>query len=141
MDRSFHLAGVLRLRKLEQEDALAAAAEANRRVRDAHSAEERVRRKLAHYGDDHSSVETLLAVAAARAAASAQLSELAEMIKQAEANAAQAQQRYQEARKATKQVEKLEEKHTRAVAQEDARLEQSALDEAAIQGDQRRRNA
>ncbi|WP_144758821.1 flagellar FliJ family protein [Curtobacterium sp. 9128] len=133
MARRFPLAGLLRLRHAEQDQAAAVLAAANDRVRDAADARVAARRTL----DDTESAmsvddaATLSAVAAARAATRGMLQELDAVVQHRRADADAAQAAYTEARRSALGLEKLETQHSERVAAEDLRAEQTALDEIA----------
>jgi flagellar FliJ protein len=133
MARAFSLAGLLRLRHVQQDEAASDLAAANARLREA-----AVRRakawamlesgsQLDGVVDSHS----LLAVAAARSSARSMLAELDAVVLGHEEAAGHAQVTFNAARARSIGLEKLEEKHTAVVAEEDVRSEQLVLDEIA----------
>ncbi|MEN0104438.1 MAG: flagellar export protein FliJ [Curtobacterium sp.] len=133
MARRFPLAGLLRLRHAEQDQAAAVLAAANERVRDAADARIAARRNLS---DQEAAMPiedaaTLSAVAAARAATRGMLEELDAVVQHRRADADAAQGSYNAARRAALGLEKLETQHDSRVAAEDLRTEQTTLDEIA----------
>lgn len=128
---AFRLAGLLRLRKL-QEDAVRAelargrATEVTRR-RNA----QRVRGVLGESAVDASSVEAVQSIAAARASSSSMLGELDALLQQDQAAVLAAEAAHAEAKTRTTQLEKLEEQHAARERRTELRAEQSRLDEHA----------
>lgn len=133
MARRFPLAGLLRLRHVEQDRAAAALAVANDRVRDSADARIAARRSLADAEDDRpvTDAATLSALAAARASTRGMLQELEAVARSRRSEADEAQAAYTAARRAALGLEKLEGQHDREQAAEDLRREQHALDEIA----------
>ncbi|MBT2501017.1 flagellar export protein FliJ [Curtobacterium sp. ISL-83] len=133
MARRFPLAGLLRLRTLEQDRAAVTLASANDRVRVAADARVTARRTLAEAEDAQpiQDAATLSAVAAARAATRGMLEELDAVVLSRRAEAAAAQAEYTTARRAALGLEKLEAKHVTLQTAADLRTEQNALDEIA----------
>jgi flagellar protein FliJ len=131
MARTFPLAGLLRLRHAQQDQAAAELADANERLRDAADARVAARRTLEDTATDVPDAATLSAVAAARAATRGMLEELDAVAKSRRLAAAEAQDAYNRARRQALGLEKLEEQHTARVTAEDLRVEQLALDEIA----------
>lgn len=127
----FSLAGLLRLRRLEEEEATQTLARANSRLAESTAREAQIRRKLGG-GDDHvSSTEVLRAVAAARASSRSMLAELEAVSRSNRDEAAAALAAFSAARTRSKGLERLEEKHDLAVTAAELRTEQNALDEIA----------
>lgn len=127
----FRLAGLLRLRKLQEEAARAQvarerASEHARRRQDA-----QVRALLGDSAVEVSSAETVQSIAAARASSSSMLSELDALIARDVAAVAEADAAHGAARARTVQLEKLEERHAARTRAEELRAEQNVLDEHA----------
>ncbi|TAM68381.1 MAG: hypothetical protein EPN48_10210 [Microbacteriaceae bacterium] len=134
MSRTFSLAGLLRLRHAEQELAGADLARANARVRDNERTEQRARRALIEFGGANlgsAGTENLRAVAASRLASAVMLHELAAVQKSSAVEQAEAEAAFTVARVKSVGLEKLETRHREAVAKDELRAEQVALDEFA----------
>ncbi|GAA1357673.1 hypothetical protein GCM10009636_29160 [Arthrobacter koreensis] len=131
MGRDFPLAGLLRLRRLQQDSAAGTLAAANADLRRAAEARIEAYGSLAATPLEAADAATLNAIAAARASSRSMLADLlaSEQLKDAAANTAQAE--FQAARARSVGLEKLEAKHSDAVAVEDLRTEQNVLDELA----------
>ncbi|MFJ2662268.1 flagellar FliJ family protein [Arthrobacter koreensis] len=131
MRRDFPLAGLLRLRRLQQDSAAGTLAAANADLRRAAEARIEAYGSLAATPLEAADAATLNAIAAARASSRSMLADLlaSEQLKDAAANTAQAE--FQAARARSVGLEKLEAKHSDAVAVEDLRTEQNVLDELA----------
>ncbi|GAA1109493.1 flagellar FliJ family protein [Arthrobacter flavus] len=129
--RAFPLAGLLRLRRINQDRAageLAAAAAALReRAADRGTAMASLDRSLSRVD----SAQALSAVAAARASSRSMLRELEALETRSRADLDRAQNDFSAARAQTISLEKLEERHTAAVHAEDLKAEQLVLDEIA----------
>ncbi|MGK3709179.1 flagellar FliJ family protein [Arthrobacter sp. IK3] len=131
MGRDFPLAGLLRLRRLQQDSAAGTLAAANADLRRAAEARIEAYGSLAATPLEAADAATLNAIAAARASSRSMLADLlaSEQLKDAAVNTAQAE--FQTARARSVGLEKLEAKHSDAVAVEDLRTEQNVLDELA----------
>lgn len=131
MGREFPLAGLLRLRRLQQDSAAGTLAAANAELRRTAEARKEAYGSLAETPLEAADAATLNAIAAARASSRSMLADLlaAEELKGAAVNTAQAE--FQAARARSVGLEKLETKHSDAVAVEDLRTEQNILDELA----------
>ncbi|WP_091608083.1 flagellar FliJ family protein [Arthrobacter koreensis] len=131
MGRDFPLAGLLRLRRLQQDSAAGTLAAANADLRRAAEARIEAYGSLAATPLEAADAATLNAIAAARASSRSMLADLlaSEQLKDAAVNTAQAE--FQAARARSVGLEKLEAKHSDAVAVEDLRTEQNVLDELA----------
>ncbi|MCU1405995.1 MAG: Flagellar export protein FliJ [Glaciihabitans sp.] len=138
MARAFALAGLLRLRRVQQDAAAGDLARANGRLRDNTAIQARARRSLEGFSDQPTDVDTLRAIAAARASSSSMLAELAAATTIRQQEAAQAEAAFFAAKTKTVGIEKLDEKHTVAEHNDDLRMQQLALDEIASNGWQRR---
>lgn len=131
MARTFPLAGLLRLRQLQQDQAAGGLAAANARLRENDSSRNRARNALEDTGSSVSTAAALHAVAAARASSRSMLAELESIGDERRSEAARAQAEFNAARAQSVALEKLEGKHTEAVAGEELRAEQVVLDEIA----------
>ncbi|WP_026551957.1 flagellar FliJ family protein [Arthrobacter sp. H20] len=131
MARAFPLAGLLRLRRIHQDQAAGELAAANAAVR----AREADRGATMGFLDRSlsrvDSAQALSAVAAARASSRSMLRELEALETRSRADLDRAQAEFSAARARTISLEKLEERHTAAVQVEDLRTEQLVLDEIA----------
>ena len=131
MQRGFPLAGLLRVRRLQEEQAAAELAHARSRADREREREQRMRAALGGADDEVTSVEALAALAASRAASRSLLSDLGLLVREREAQAEKARQEHAVTRVKAAGLERLEERHGAAVAAEDLRVEQHALDEIA----------
>ncbi|KQO64913.1 hypothetical protein [Curtobacterium sp. Leaf261] len=131
MARNFPLAGLLRLRHAQQDQAGAALAAANDRMRDAADARIAARRTLSDGPVEITDATMLSAVAAARACTRGMLEELDAVARNRRHAAEAAQTAYNDARRSALGLEKLEGAHGVRVAAEDLRSEQVVLDEIA----------
>lgn len=131
MVRAFSLAGLLRLRHLEQDAAVGALSAANARLRENQIRRARIRAELAGSEAQPTDRLALTAVAVARSSARGMLAEL-EALGSIEAEAvARATAALTTARMKTVGLEKLAEKHHVEVVASDLKTEQSAIDELA----------
>jgi flagellar FliJ protein len=131
MSRGFPLAGLLRLRHAQQDEAGSALASANARLAEAAARRARTAAMLAGEPVQITDAATLLAVSAARASTRGMLAELDAMAASRRAAVDAAQAAYNAARTRSIGLEKLEVKHRERVLAEDARAEQLVLDEVA----------
>lgn len=131
MARDFPLAGLLRLRRLQQDSAAGSLAAANAKLRRSTEARSDAYDSLAASPVEAADAATLHAIAAARASSRSMLADLlaAESLDNAAANTAQAE--FHAARARSVGLEKLEAKHADTLAAEDLRTEQTVLDELA----------
>lgn len=127
--RDFSLAGLLRLRKLEEDIAASELASANRKVHDNQALQSRVRRNIAGMESTAATSAQLRAIAAARSATNSTLTELDGVLHRLHDDAHKAQDAHTAARARSRGIEKLRDKHTAAEVHEDLRAEQNALDE------------
>ncbi|MBG6178844.1 hypothetical protein [Arthrobacter sp. CAN_A1] len=131
MARSFPLAGLLRLRRIHQDQAAGELAAANAALRartaDRGTAVASLDRSLSRVD----SAQALAAVAAARSSSRSMLRELEALETRSRVDQDRAQADFSAARARTISLEKLEERHTAAVHAEDLRVEQLVLDEIA----------
>jgi flagellar FliJ protein len=139
MARTFPLAGLLGLRRLEENQAAAALSEANSRTGSIRARRGTALRDLDGSPSSVAGTDALRMAAFARASSRSMLSDLAALSALAEADTAQAREDFQAARARTVGLEKLEEKHTAAVMAEDLRAEQIVLDEIASASWQRQK--
>ncbi|AXJ10014.1 flagellar FliJ family protein [Arthrobacter sp. PM3] len=131
MNREFSLAGLLRLRQLQQDQAATGLARARSRSNSVRVREAAARRELAATDDPISSSASLRAVAAARSSAHSMLADLQNLTRLAEADEAGARAEFIAARTRSVGLEKLQARHHAEVSSADLRAEQSALDEIA----------
>lgn len=129
MSPRFSLAGLLRVRRIQEDQAQGVLAERNAKLREHDAVRDRALRHLAGYGGPETSLETLRAVAAARATGAAMLSELQLRRDGLQRGAAEARTAHLEARIRTRGIERLEAAHSARVAAEELRVEQLRLDE------------
>ena len=130
--KQFTLAGLLRVRTLEEREAAASLAQANQRINSLRSQRERMVAALAGTSVDASGSHNLAALAASRAAAQTQLSELAMLHELAQTEARSATDAHRAARARLIALEKLEGRHRAAAQVEELQVEQNALDEIAV---------
>jgi len=141
MARQFSLAGLLRVRQMQQDEALARAAAAQATL-DSHRARTQVARSaLATTPAEVVSPSTLRAVAAARSSASSMLTELVALDEQCARDVTEARAELVTARTQVVGLEKLQERHDAAVAAEELAAEQGVLDEIGAQSWHRRQAA
>ncbi|WIB65579.1 flagellar FliJ family protein [Curtobacterium sp. MCBD17_040] len=127
----FRLTNLLRIRRLQEQQAASDLADANSSVSRVVQRRADIRAQLAGTTVDATGVSTIAAVAGARAAAASMLADLAGMHRAAEVTRAAASAAYTTARTETLGLEKLEDRHARQEARERERQEQAALDEIA----------
>jgi flagellar FliJ protein len=132
MSNSFTLAGLLRLRKLQEDQAAAALSGARGRAEEVRSRGRRLRGTLDANSAEAHSVDHLLAIAAARASTSSMLLELEALGRATADEEARALADHQETRRRALTLEKLEARHEAAEAVERGIEEQRMLDELAI---------
>jgi flagellar FliJ protein len=132
--KRFGLAGLLRVRGLEEQRAAAELAEANRAVEAVRARGARTRASLAGVGPGAVDSATLSAVAAARTSAQVLLGELSALNQLASQEAGEARTVHSAARASAVSLEKLRRRHAEAEVARELRDEQAALDEIAIQG-------
>jgi flagellar protein FliJ len=131
MSRQFSLAGLLRLRHLQQDEAAGQLASANARLDATSVQRNRARAALGATRSEASSTETLYAMAAGRASMRSTLADLDSMLTQQHAEAVEANDAFSSARAKAVALEKLEAKHTQTVMLEELRAEQNVIDEIA----------
>ena len=131
MSRAFPLAGLLRLRHLQQDQAAGDLSAANSRLHEHSVVRDRARIALGGSPAEATSVEALYAVAAARASTRAMLADLDALGRRHEASAFSAQAAFDAARAKALSLEKLELRHADEVTLEEQRAEQIVIDEIA----------
>jgi flagellar FliJ protein len=134
MSEKFPLAGLLRLRKLQEDQAAGALSAARGRADEVRRRGRRLRDTLNADGTVAESVEHIVAIAAARASASSMLLELEALGRSTADEEARALADHQESRRRALTLEKLEAGHQAAEAAERALEEQRVLDELAVRG-------
>ncbi|MBZ2196859.1 hypothetical protein [Occultella gossypii] len=130
---TFPLAGLLRVRRLQQDQRAGDLARANRRHREDVRRTERLAGVLAGSPVEVEDRATLVALVAARASARGLLAELRASEAGSASDVEDARAAHHDARAATTSLEKLEERHAAGVTLEELRAEQGALDETAGQ--------
>jgi flagellar FliJ protein len=131
MMRLFPLAGLLRLRHLQQDQAASQLAVANGRMRENNFRQMRARTALGSTMSEVANMAALHAVAAARASSRSTLADLEGVGAEVRAEVDQAQAVFEAARSRAIRLEKLEGRHAEAVVADDIHKEQTALDEIA----------
>lgn len=139
MARNFPLAGLLGLRRLEENQAAAELSAANARKGALRDRQDRAWRELNGSPVEAPDATALHWAATARASSHSMLADLTALAALAEDDAAQAQAKLQAARARTTGLEKLQDHHMAALAAEDLRGEQSVLDEIAATSWHRRK--
>lgn len=140
MARMFPLAGLLRLRQIQEEQAASDLAVANARSREIRSGQSRARDSLASSSADAASSTVLYAVAAARASSRSMLAELDALGCQHQPVLDQANEAFAEARARSIGLEKLAGRHHVKQTEEELHAEQAAIDEIAATGWHRNRD-
>ncbi|WP_426976120.1 flagellar FliJ family protein [Pseudarthrobacter sp. O4] len=131
MSRQFSLAGLLRLRQIQQDQAATGLARARSRSSSVRVREAAARRELAANDEPISSSASLRAIAAARSSSQSMLADLQTLTRIAETQEADARSDFIAARTRSVGLEKLQARHHAEVTTEDLRAEQSTLDEIA----------
>jgi flagellar FliJ protein len=131
MNREFSLAGLLRLRQLQQDQAATGLARARSRSSSVRAREASARRELAATDDPITSSASLRAVAAARSSSHSMLADLQNLTRLAEVDESTARAEFIAARTRSVGLEKLQARHDAEVSSADLRAEQSVLDEIA----------
>jgi flagellar FliJ protein len=134
MARSFPLAGLLRLRQVQQDQAAIDLAAANARVAEGTARQRRARSSLGATSSEAASTSVLYAVAASRAASRGMLAELQALECDHLAALDTANTAFTSARSRSIGLEKLEVRFDDAVASGALRAEQAVLDEIASTG-------
>lgn len=128
---AFRLAGLLRLRKLQEDNVRAELARTRAIELQRRRSEQRVRAVLGESAVDVTSAEAVQSIAAARASSSSMLGELDALLAQDAAAVAEAEAAHAAARARTVQLDKLQERHDARTRADDLRAEQLVLDEHA----------
>lgn len=131
MTRNFALGGLLRLRRLEEDQAAGGLAAANAGTRESAAREAAARSVLSESTTTPGSLGALQGVAAARASSRSMVAELSAVTAERRRRAEEAQQEYSAARKNTLSLEKLAIRHSETEAQLELQAEQIVLDELA----------
>ena len=131
MSRLFPLAGLLRLRKLQQDQAALDLAEANARAATLEARHGRARTALSALENSPQTVAALNAMAAARSSSRSMLAELEALGRNQQESVDSAQTSYNAARAESVALEKLHDRHAAALLAEDLHAEQTVLDEIA----------
>ncbi|MGN6742208.1 MAG: flagellar FliJ family protein [Amnibacterium sp.] len=127
----FSLAGLLRLRRLREDQAAAEVGRARSRASEIASQRHQLIDTLSDPEHEARDVRGIAASSAARASTSTMLADLEALhVAQAEV-VAEAEARHRAARRDTLSFEKLEERHEAAARSDELRAEQAALDELA----------
>lgn len=131
MSRQFTLAGLLRLRHMQEDQAASDLAAANRRHSASSGRRAAARTELGASDAEVSTAAGLQGMAAARASSQSMLSDLQVMTQMDAETVKGAQEAFTAARMNSKGLEKLQEKHAAAVTVEELAAEQVAVDEIA----------
>lgn len=131
MARPFPLAGLLRLRHLQQEQAQARLAGAHALLRENTERRRRTRAALGNTAAEASTVAALSAIAAARASSRSMAEDLAALEQLRQEAAETARSEYETSRARSIGLEKLQSRHLRAVITEQLHAEQGVIDEIA----------
>jgi len=129
MSRQFSLAGLLRLRQIQQDQAASGLASARSRSNSVRAREASARRQLTATDEEIVSSASLRAVAAARSASHSMLADLQNLARIAETDEATAREEFIAARTRSVGLEKLQARHHAEVTTAELRAEQSTLDE------------
>lgn len=129
---TFPLAGLLRVRGVQERAAAGDLSRARAEAAAAEAAETRAVTSLADIATAIDDPATMLAMAAARSAGHAALADLRLLAQMRRDEAAAAEAAHVQARRALKGLERLEDTHLSRAAEERLRTEQSALDEIAV---------
>jgi flagellar FliJ protein len=129
MARAFRLAGLLRLRQVQQEQAASDLASANARAHANAMQQNRARAALGGVSAEPTSSVVLYAIAAARSSSRSMLAELEAVEFRTRAQVDEAAASYAEARTRSLGLEKLEARHAATEADADLAAQQAAVDE------------
>jgi len=129
----FSLAGLLRLRRLREDQAAAEVGRARSRASELAADRHQLIDSLSDHGHEARDVRGIAAISAARASTSTMLADLEGLRRTQEEIVARAEAEHRAARRATLSVEKLEERHEVEARAEELRTEQALLDEVAGQ--------
>ena len=131
MASQFSLAGLLRLRHAQQDQAAGDLAAANLKRAQNAASESKTRAALGGTPSDATSTEALHALAAARASSRSTLADLAALARFHNATAQEAQIAFDAARAQSLSLEKLETRHNELMAADELKAEQIILNEIA----------
>jgi len=131
MARQFPLAGLLRLRHLQQEQAQARLSSAHALLRENSERRRRARAALGDTPAEASTVAALSAIAAARASSRSMAADLAALQRLRQEAVETARSDYETTRARSIGLEKLETRHLTAVVSEELHAEQGVIDEIA----------
>ncbi|MCU1543759.1 MAG: Flagellar export protein FliJ [Microbacteriaceae bacterium] len=140
MARAFRLAGLLRLRQVQQEQAASDLASANARARANALHQNRTRAALGGISAEPTSSNVLYAIAAARSSSRSMLAELEAVDFRTQAQVDSAAAAYAEARTRSLGLEKLEARHIETEGGADVAAQQAAIDEISSTTIHRTRN-
>ncbi|MBG6058432.1 flagellar FliJ protein [Cryobacterium sp. MP_M5] len=140
MARTFALAGLLRLRHLQQDQAAGDLAAANAVAKANTLRRAQARATLEVLPSSVTGADTLYAVAAARASTRSMLAEMDALGRNHQVAVGEAQAAYDATRAESVSLEKLEGRHGELVSAEDLHAEQTILDEIASTSWHRNRN-
>jgi flagellar protein FliJ len=129
--KPFSLAGLLRLRRLQEDQAAASLAQARRTVRDTSARIAAVHAEMLTADAKIATADELWAIAATRSSSASMLAELAELERVQAEEVERRAAAHTDAARASRSIEKLETKHGVEARAEDLRVEQLALDELA----------
>jgi flagellar FliJ protein len=127
----FSLAGLLRLRGVQERAAAERLSRAQIAARQTEARERHARAALADTGDEAVDVRALAAIAASRAAARTSLSDLAQLTNEQQRLVEEARHEHAHAKRRARGLEKLERAHAERERANELRSEQAALDEIA----------
>jgi len=134
MARTFRLAGLLRLRQVQEEQAASDLAAANTRARENAARQNRARAALGGVGADATSSNVLYAIAAARSSSRSMLAELEAVDQRNQQTVTAAAAAYASARARSLGLEKLEARHIENQNADDVAAQQAVVDEIATNG-------
>ena len=137
MARTFRLAGLLRLRQVQQEQAASDLAAANSRARENAARQNRARAALGGVGAEATSSNVLYAIAAARSSSRSMLAELEAVDQRNRESVTEAAAAYAAARVRSLGLEKLEARHIETQNADDIAAQQAIVDEIATNGNDR----
>ncbi|GAB3604629.1 hypothetical protein GCM10027413_00380 [Conyzicola nivalis] len=130
----FRLAGLLRLRQVQQDQAASDLAVANARARENAARQNRTRAALGGSGAEATSSNVLYAIAAARSSSRSMLAELEAVDQRNQTTVAEAAAAYAAARARSLGLEKLEARHIENRNADDVAAQQAVVDEIATNG-------
>lgn len=131
MNRQFSLAGLLRLRQIQQDQAATGLAQARSHSAAVRARETAARRDLTLTDNDVVTSQALNAIAAARFSSFSMLADLQSLTAEAQSAEDAAREEFTAARTRSVGLEKLQTRHDAEVLSADLRAEQAALDEIA----------